>query len=133
MAKITRVELTDDTNGGPADDTVLFGLDGQEYAIDLSAANAQALRKAFAPYVESARRQRGAVRLNRSARFDPVTEASISAVDRKHIQAFAAAVQLPVPKDQGRISPSIVDSWISAGKPRTEEALQRLKEKYTDE
>lgn len=38
-----------------ADEQVIFGLDGQSYKIDLSAANAEGLRKALADYVGAAR------------------------------------------------------------------------------
>ena len=48
MAKITQVTLVDDLDGGAADETVLFGLDGDAYEIDLSEANAQALRDLLA-------------------------------------------------------------------------------------
>lgn len=39
-----------------AGETVLFGLDSVTYEIDLSHANARALREAMAPYVASARK-----------------------------------------------------------------------------
>jgi hypothetical protein len=51
-----RVLLEDDLTGGPAEDTVRFGLDGRAYEIDLSAKNAQNLRKALARYVSAGRR-----------------------------------------------------------------------------
>ena len=42
-----------------ADETVLFGLDGAEYEVDLSSENAQGLRDALAPWVGVARRTGG--------------------------------------------------------------------------
>jgi hypothetical protein len=39
MAKTTIVQLTDDLDGGKADTTVSFGLDGVNYEIDLSEEN----------------------------------------------------------------------------------------------
>jgi nucleoid-associated protein Lsr2 len=56
MAQRVVTELTDDTNGKPADQTVTFGLDGREYEIDLTSKNAAALRKAFDVYVKNGRR-----------------------------------------------------------------------------
>src|SRR4051812_50059808 len=56
MAQRIVTEVTDDTNGKPADETVTFGLDGREYEIDLTSKNAAALRKAFDVYVKSGRR-----------------------------------------------------------------------------
>ena len=51
MAQKVHVLLVDDLDGGDADETVPFGLDGVSYEIDLSAANAQKLRDALAAYV----------------------------------------------------------------------------------
>jgi hypothetical protein len=45
MAQKITVALEDDLDGGPADQTVRFGLDGAEYQIDLSAGNATAFRE----------------------------------------------------------------------------------------
>ena len=56
VASKVRVDLTDDLDGGRADQTVRFGLDGHQYEIDLSPAHAEALRTALAVYVASARR-----------------------------------------------------------------------------
>ena len=56
MASKTVVELFDDLDGGQADETVSFALDGVEYEIDLSAANATQLRSVLAAYVSHAHR-----------------------------------------------------------------------------
>src|SRR6266536_3189749 len=55
MARKTVVELFDDIDGSPAEETVVFSLDGIEYQIDLSGAHIAALRAAFAPYIGQAR------------------------------------------------------------------------------
>lgn len=52
------VRLEDDLTGGPADETVKFGLDGLEYEVDLSTRHAAELRRLLAPFVERARRVR---------------------------------------------------------------------------
>lgn len=65
MAQKVQVVLVDDIDGGSADETVSFSLDGASYEIDLSAANAAALREAFAPYVGTARRVGGRPRSGR--------------------------------------------------------------------
>jgi hypothetical protein len=59
MARRTIVALEDDLDGGPADETVRFGVGGSEYEIDLSEKNAAKLRKQLAPFVEHARRASG--------------------------------------------------------------------------
>jgi len=65
VAQRTILELVDDLDGGNADETVTFSLDGVEFEIDLSADNAARLRDTLAEYVGHARRvggrkQRGA-------------------------------------------------------------------------
>ena len=46
MAQKITVALEDDLDGGPADETVRFGLGGTDYEIDLSTKNATAFRRA---------------------------------------------------------------------------------------
>ena len=56
MAQKVQVVLVDDIDGGPAEETVSFALDGTTYEIDLNTANAEKLRETLAPYVGTARR-----------------------------------------------------------------------------
>jgi hypothetical protein len=58
MQKV-QIVLLDDMTGTEADETVTFGLDGNQFEIDLTAKNAAALRKALTPYVEAARKVQG--------------------------------------------------------------------------
>ena len=53
------VSLIDDIDGSEATGTVSFSLDGQDYEIDLSDANAGTLRAALTTYTESARKITG--------------------------------------------------------------------------
>ena len=46
-----RIELVDDLDGKPAQETVSFALDGVTYRIDLSTRNAAKLRAALEPYI----------------------------------------------------------------------------------
>ena len=46
MAKTVVVKLTDDIDGGDADESIQFSLDGRSYEIDLNSANAAKLREA---------------------------------------------------------------------------------------
>jgi len=62
MAKRTQVILVDDLDGGTAEETVAFTVDGVSYEIDLSRKNASSMRDALASYVGSARRVGGRVR-----------------------------------------------------------------------
>jgi hypothetical protein len=59
MAQRVNIILVDDIDGGDADETVTFGLDGATYEIDLSSKNAAKLRDAVAPYVGHARKVGG--------------------------------------------------------------------------
>ncbi len=56
MAQKVQVVLVDDLDGGAAEETVTFALDGVAYEIDLSHDNAAALRDTLATYVGHARR-----------------------------------------------------------------------------
>ena len=56
MASKTIVELLDDLDGSPADETVRFGLDGKDLEIDLSAQHAGVLRDILADYVAVGRK-----------------------------------------------------------------------------
>lgn len=60
MAQKYLIQVTDDLDGTelePGDvEEVRFGLDGRAYVIDLSKANATALRDAFSRYADAARR-----------------------------------------------------------------------------
>jgi len=60
MARKVEVTLIDDLDGGDAEETVSFGLDGTRYEIDLSAANAKKLRNGLAKFVDAARKDKGA-------------------------------------------------------------------------
>jgi hypothetical protein len=51
----TVVQFVDDLDGAEAAETVLFGLDGVGYEVDLSAVNAAELRALLRPYVAAAR------------------------------------------------------------------------------
>jgi hypothetical protein len=59
MAARTVVHLIDDVDGGKADETVSFAIDGVDYAIDLSHGNADGLRKVLAEFVQAGRRVGG--------------------------------------------------------------------------
>lgn len=59
MAQKVQVLLVDDLEGGNADETVTFGLDGKSYEIDLTSANAEKLRGVLDDYVKNGRRVTG--------------------------------------------------------------------------
>lgn len=59
MAQKVTVTLVDDLDGGAAEETVEFGIDGVSYEIDLGSDNATKLRDALGGYVAHARRAGG--------------------------------------------------------------------------
>ncbi|MBM7504436.1 Lsr2 family protein [Agromyces aurantiacus] len=56
MAKRVVETLVDDIDGSDADRTISFSIDGTQYSIDLSSANAEKFEAAVAPYVAAARK-----------------------------------------------------------------------------
>ena len=59
MAQKVQVLLVDDVDGGTADETVTFALDGVSYEIDLTTEHAAELRDALAHWVANARKTSG--------------------------------------------------------------------------
>ncbi|EOR69922.1 Lsr2-like protein [Thermobifida fusca TM51] len=107
MAQKVQVLLIDDLDGGEAEETVSFGLDGSTYEIDLSSDNAAKLRAALAPYVEVARR---APAKRPAARGKQRTT---STKDRSaEIRAWAKAAGKQI-SDRGRIPQAIVDEYFA--------------------
>jgi hypothetical protein len=109
LARQTTVEFVDDVDGGRAEETVQFGLDGKEYEIDLSGRNAARLRKIILPYVDVARRSAQAVVRPVPAAAAPVGTRP-ARVDREQTQAirdWARGKGLEVSR-RGRIPAEIV-------------------------
>ena len=103
MAQKTTVVLEDDLDGGPADETVRFALDGSAYEIDLSKKHARALRRKLEPFISHARK----------AGRGPRRRSGRSAASREHsdgIQAWAKAHGIAV-SDRGRIPASVVERY----------------------
>lgn len=117
MAKTTIVKLTDDIDGGNADETVEFSIDGKVYEIDLSKRNAAALRKALQPYVDVARpagRPGGRGRVARAGGRRAASTTLFSQLDVEEKDRFRAWADMPTAR---RISDARVQEWIDAGRP----------------
>ena len=110
MATRISVALEDDLDGGPADETVRFGLGNAEYEIDLNKKNARAFRRQLAPFIEHARRA------GRGQRRRPVRTAS-SRQRSGDIRAWAKDNGIPV-SDRGRIPASVVAQYDAATQGR---------------
>jgi hypothetical protein len=110
MAQKIQTLLIDDLDGGPAEGTVRFGLDGAEYEIDLSAKHAEAMRKALEPYVSAARRASGSAarRPGRNGR-----RAATAGPDSTAVREWAKAQGIEV-KDRGRVPAELVVKFKAA-------------------
>lgn len=108
MAQKVRIVLVDDFDGGDADETVRFGLDGVQYEIDLSSDNANRLREIVRPYVLKARRTTGRVIRGRGG-------GSNSEKDREtaRIRSWAKDNGYAV-NERGRISAQLKQSYREA-------------------
>lgn len=110
MAKQIIHKLVDDLDGGDADETVKFSLDGVQYEIDLSNKNAGKLRELFAPYVAAGSRvgRGGVVVGGRAARGRG--GATADREQNKAIRAWAKKEGRDI-SDRGRIPQEIVDEY----------------------
>lgn len=59
MAQRVNIVMTSDLSGDEGAESYAFGLDGQDYEIDLTPKEGEALRKALAKYVGAARQVKG--------------------------------------------------------------------------
>jgi len=116
VAKQIIHKLVDDIDGGDADETVKFALDGVQYEIDLSKKNAEKLRGLFAPYLDAGSKigRGGVVVGGRAARGR-----GGAAADREQNKAIRswAKREGKVISDRGRIPQEIVDEYhVKAGR-----------------
>lgn len=112
MAQKVTVQLVDDLDGGPAEETVSFSLDGVAYEIDLSAANSAALRETFARYVGHARRVGGR---SASGRASAGTRRRSGGGDNRtaQIREWARTNGHKV-NERGRIPAAVIDAYEKA-------------------
>ena len=115
MAQRTVVQLTDDLDGKSIPDgkgeTVRFGLDNQDYEIDLGDKNAKALRDVIARYVAAGRRVGGGSRGGRSRTSS--APARTRDYDPKAVRAWAEAQGLEV-SQRGRVPSDLVTKFQEA-------------------
>ena len=105
MAQKVHIVLIDDIDQSDAEETVTFGLDGKEFAIDLNKKNARSLRDALAPYVAHARPVSG--RSLRSA------GKAASGAAPSEIRAWARENGFDVP-ERGRVAAEVREAYAAA-------------------
>ena len=115
MAQKVQYLLVDDVDGGEADETVTFAVDGVSYEIDLNAENAESLRESFATWIGHGRRvggraARGTARVNGTRRSAKAASASL---DLGEVRAWARANNYQV-SDRGRISGGLMAAYEAA-------------------
>ncbi|MFG2139142.1 Lsr2 family protein [Streptomyces sp. NPDC048650] len=108
MAQKVQVLLVDDLDGGEADETVTFSLDGKSYEIDLTVANADKLRESLADFVKAGRRTGG-----RAAGRGKARAASGGSQDTAKIRAWAKENGYNV-NDRGRVPADIREAFEKA-------------------
>ncbi|MEU8758458.1 Lsr2 family protein [Streptomyces sp. NPDC048659] len=112
MAQKVQVLLVDDLDGGEADETVTFALDGKSYEIDLTTANADKLRDLLDPYTKSGRRTGGR---SAGARGKSRVVASGGSPDTAKIRAWAKENGYNV-NDRGRVPAEIKAAYEDANR-----------------
>jgi hypothetical protein len=107
VVKQAIVTLVDDIDGGPADETVRFGIGSQQYEIDLNSKNAARLRKQLAPFIA---RGRPAGRTPRRSR-----RTAASRQRSRDIRAWALDQGIEL-SERGRIPATVADRYEAAAK-----------------
>ena len=102
MQKV-EVELEDDLTGGPADETVEFGLDGRMFEIDLSSRHAADFRRQLALFVDRAR-------LARPQRSRTTARTAASRERSRQIRAWAEQRGLAV-AEHGRLPRRVIEQY----------------------
>jgi hypothetical protein len=112
MAQRVSVVLVDDLDGSDAAETVSFGLDGVQYDIDLSEANADKLREVLAAYIGHARRA-GGRRKSGSAAARSSSSGRANGASAADIRAWARENGWEVP-ERGRVSAEVREAYDAA-------------------
>jgi hypothetical protein len=109
VAQIREIRLVDDLDGEVADETVEFGVDGKNYEIDLSTANAKKLRDALAEFAAAARRAGG----RRRGGGAPAAAPRRPSIDREQNQAIREWARKRGMKvsDRGRIPAEVLEAY----------------------
>lgn len=111
MAQELITKLVDDLDGSEATETVLFGLDGENYEIDLNAKNAAALRKALDRYRGSARTTRAGRASSTGRRGRGASKSrGRGEADSRVIRAWAVENGIPV-SSRGRIASDVLEQF----------------------
>ena len=109
MAQKIQTLFIDDIDGGEAEGTVRFSLDGTEYEIDLSTKHNEELRSTLRGYIDHARKVSGSARRSAPARGGRKP----STVDTVAVRAWARENGYDI-KDRGRVPAELVAKYREA-------------------
>ncbi|MFB7719935.1 MULTISPECIES: Lsr2 family protein [unclassified Nocardia] len=110
MARKVIVEMVDDFDGDSiAEETVLFAVEGVDFEIDLSAANAAKLREVFEQWTPYARKL-GRGRAKSTAAAAPKARPAIDREQSRAIRDWARQNGFEV-STRGRVSTEILDAY----------------------
>jgi hypothetical protein len=109
MAQKIQTLFIDDIDGGEADGTVRFALDGAEYEIDLSSKHNEELRSSLRGYIDHARKVSGSARKATAGR----PSRKPSAADTVAVRAWARENGYDI-KDRGRVPADLVAKYRAA-------------------
>jgi Lsr2 len=107
MAQQIQTLFIDDLDGGAAEGTVRFALDGTDYEIDLSSKNSDELHAALQKYVDHARKVGG------SARRSGARGRRSSTADTRAVRAWARENGYDI-KERGRVPAGLVEKYQAA-------------------
>ena len=112
MAQKIQTLFIDDIDGGAAEGTVRFALDGTDYEIDLNAKHSEELRTALGRYVSHARKVGGTAR--RAGRAAGRASRGVgSALNTTEIRNWAREQGYDI-KDRGRVPADLVAKYEEA-------------------
>lgn len=107
MAQKVNIVLVDDMDGSEAEETVLFGLDGTTYEIDLNTKHASSLREALASYVGHARKVSAGRRTGRRMSQTSLGPSTRELRDWGRSNGFDVS-------DRGRVSAKVREAYEAA-------------------
>jgi len=114
MAQKVTIELVDDVDGSAADETVQFGLDGSTYEVDLSATNADSLRKGLDDYVKVARKITGGDKAPKVREKQVPLLGSTVAASNQEMRDWARSHGVDCP-ERGRVPRAVREAFEAAG------------------
>ena len=108
MAQKIQTLFIDDIDGGEAEGTVHFALDGNEFEIDLNSKHSSELRSTLVEYISHARKVGGASRKPGARGLRKP-----ASVDTGTVRAWARQQGIDI-KERGRVPASVVEQYRAA-------------------